>query len=123
MDGASDLREKAALYRRFLMQIDDADTTKALSEACEKLEADAARIDAQQGAAKRGEGREIYTSENGDRWSLILSSSGSPRILHQANAPAGAHRTEYEIDTFLTTSGRHTPQHQALLRLFTQLLT
>ena len=123
MGTAATLREKAANYRRLALQIDDARARDALTLAISRLDEEADRAEVEHSAARQTSGREIYASQNGDRWILSSTASGAPRVVHLANAASGGARTEFEIDTFLTTNGRHTPQHQGLLHLIAGLAT
>ena len=60
--------------------------------------------------------REIYTSSNGDSWSVGLESeSGRVFIKHDANVPSGGHTTEFEIEEFLK-GPPGSPEHQALMQ-------
>ena len=121
MGSPASLRDKAASYRRLSLQIDDAQAKEALTQAIGRLDEEADRAEAVEVAARRASGREIYASQNGDRWILVATASGTPRVVHLANDASGGARTESEIDTFLTTNGRHTPQHQGLLHLIARL--
>jgi hypothetical protein len=60
--------------------------------------------------------REIYHSNNGDRWFLSRDDDSRVFVLHQANVSSGGAATKIEIGDFL---GRGTvgPEHQALVRL------
>ena len=66
--------------------------------------------------------RELYTSPNGDRWSLARNSrTGRVFIRHKANLPSGGQVTDIEIGDFLS-EGRGHPEHQALLQLIGTLV-
>jgi hypothetical protein len=64
--------------------------------------------------------REIYQSENGDRWSLCHDEDGGPRIEHQGHLSSGGKRTRIAIGDFL--GGRSGPEHQSLSRLIGSLV-
>jgi hypothetical protein len=65
--------------------------------------------------------REIYHSENGDRWFLCRDDDGRVFVLHQANVSSGGAATKIEIGDFLGR-GRARPEHQALVRLIGDLV-
>ena len=66
--------------------------------------------------------RELYTSENGDRWSLARDSdSGRIFIRHEANAPSGGNVSDVEIGAFFAKGGSG-PEKQELLRLIGALV-
>lgn len=53
------------------------------------------------------ETRQIYTSPNGDRWSLARDSeAGLVFIQHEANLASGGQVTDMEIGEFLRRPGR-----------------
>jgi hypothetical protein len=60
--------------------------------------------------------REIYHSENGDRWLLCCADDGRTFVLHKANVSSGGKVTSIELEDFLGT-GKAGPEHQALARL------
>jgi hypothetical protein len=60
--------------------------------------------------------REIYHSENGDRWLLCRADDGRTFVLHKANVPSGGKVTSIELGDFLGR-GKAGPEHQALARL------
>jgi hypothetical protein len=64
--------------------------------------------------------REIYRSENGDRWFLCRDDDSRVFVLHQANVPSGRAATK-EIGDFLSR-GKAGPAHQALVRLIGDLV-
>ncbi len=67
------------------------------------------------------EARELYSSANGDRWSLVRDpGSGRVFVRHEPNAPSGGRTTDIGIGNFLV--GDHGPEHQALLRLIGTLV-
>jgi hypothetical protein len=65
--------------------------------------------------------REIYHSENGDRWLLCRDDDGRVFILHNANLSSGGKATKIEIGEFLAR-GKSGPEHQALSRLIAGLV-
>ena len=65
--------------------------------------------------------REIYHSENGDRWLLCRDDNGRVFVLHRANLPSGGTATEIELGDFLGR-GKAGPEHQALARLIGSLV-
>ena len=58
--------------------------------------------------------REIYHSENGDRWLLCRDDDGRAFVLHKANVSSGGTATKIE--------GKAGPEHQALARLIGRLV-
>lgn len=66
--------------------------------------------------------REVYASENGDRWHLGRR-VGSTRLFvrHQANLPSGGHVTDVELTAFLR-SRRSTPEREALMQVICDLV-
>jgi hypothetical protein len=65
--------------------------------------------------------REIYHSENGDRWLLCRDDDGRAFVLHKANVSSGGTATKIEIGDFLGR-GKAGPEHQALARLIGRLV-
>ncbi len=65
--------------------------------------------------------REIYHSENGDRWLLCRNDDGRVFVLHKANVPSGGMVTKIELGDFLG-GGKAGPEHQALARLIGSLV-
>src|SRR5436309_7279316 len=65
--------------------------------------------------------REIYPSENGDRWLLCRDDDGRVFVLHKANLSSGGTATEIELGDFLER-GKAGPEHQALARLIGSLV-
>jgi hypothetical protein len=59
--------------------------------------------------------REIYHSENGDRW-FLGRDNDDVFVLHQANVPSGGAATKIKIEDFLGRT-KNGPEHQALTRL------
>jgi hypothetical protein len=59
----------------------------------------------------------IYSSQNGDRWWLIRDdTSGRTVVRHEANQSSGGHRTDFEVEEFLSQAGSG-PEYAALRRL------
>jgi hypothetical protein len=66
--------------------------------------------------------RELYRSENGDRWLLIRDSeSGRVFVRHEANLASGGQVADIEIGAFITGVGQG-PEKQELLRLIGTLV-
>jgi hypothetical protein len=65
--------------------------------------------------------REIYHSENGDRWLLGRDDAGRVFVLHKANVSSGGTATTIELGDFLGR-GKAGPEHQALIRLIGSLV-
>src|SRR4051812_4220294 len=65
--------------------------------------------------------REIYHSENGDRWLLCRDDDGRVFVLHKANLSSGGTATEIEFGDFLAR-GKAGPEHQSLARLIGSLV-
>jgi hypothetical protein len=65
--------------------------------------------------------REIYHSENGDRWWLCRDDDGRIFVLHKANVSSGGTATKIELEDFLGR-GKAGPEHQALTRLIGSLV-
>lgn len=63
--------------------------------------------------------RELYSSPNGDRWSLARDpESGQVFVRHQANPASGRKTTDIAIAAFLSR-GPHGPEHQEFLLIGT----
>jgi len=60
--------------------------------------------------------REVYHSENGDRWLLCRADDGWTFVLHKANVSSGGKVTSIELGDFLR-KGNTGPEHQALASL------
>jgi hypothetical protein len=45
--------------------------------------------------------REIYNSENGDKWFLCRDNDGGAFVLHKANVSSGGTATKIELGDFL----------------------
>ena len=67
--------------------------------------------------------REIYLSENGDKWLLCRDEEEDGRVfvLHKANVSSGGTATKIELGDFLGR-GKAGPEHQALSRLIGRLV-
>jgi hypothetical protein len=65
--------------------------------------------------------REIYHSENCDRWLLCRDDDGRAFVLHKANVSSGGTATKIELGGFLGR-GKAGPKHQALARLVGRLV-
>jgi hypothetical protein len=65
--------------------------------------------------------REMYYSENGDRWFLCSENDGRLFVEHRANLASGGTVSRAEIADFLG-HGRAGPEHQALMRLIGSLI-
>jgi len=56
--------------------------------------------------------REIYHSENGDRWLLCRDDDGRVFVLHKANVSSGGTATKIELGDFLG-KGKAGPEHSS----------
>jgi hypothetical protein len=65
--------------------------------------------------------REIYLSENGDKWFLCRDEDGRVFVSHKANVSSGGTATKIELGDFLGR-GKAGPEHQALSRLIGRLV-
>ena len=65
--------------------------------------------------------REIYHSENGDKWFLCRDEDGRVFVLHKANLSSGDATTKIELADFLEI-GKAGPEHQALALLIGSLV-
>jgi len=63
--------------------------------------------------------REIYRSENGDKWYLGRGDDSGVFVLHKVNVSSGGTTTKIELSEFLGRSG---PEHQALTGLIGSLV-
>src|ERR1700686_2057790 len=68
------------------------------------------------GSQMSGHQREIYHSENGDRWLLCRDNDGRVFVLHKANLSSGGTATEIELGDFLG-KGKAGLEPQALARI------
>ena len=67
--------------------------------------------------------RTLYSSENGDRWSLArYPDTGRVFIRHTPNLPSGGQASDIELGEFLTRGGLG-PEKQELLSLIGSLVT
>jgi hypothetical protein len=68
------------------------------------------------------EARVLYSSSNGDRWSLVRDpGSGRVFVRHEPNGASGGQTADFDIGEFLIR-GVHGPEHQELLRLIGTLV-
>ena len=66
--------------------------------------------------------RELYSSANGDRWSLARDpGSGRVFVRHEPDPSSGGHTSDIEVGAFLSRDA-HGPEHEALLRLIGTLV-
>jgi hypothetical protein len=66
--------------------------------------------------------REIYSSQNGDRWLLAHEpDSGRVFVRHIPNLPSGGKPSDTELGAFLCERS-YGPQHEELLRLIATLV-
>ena len=61
--------------------------------------------------------RELYVSENGDRWDVCRDASGKLEVVHSANQASGGAVSTMDFATFLAQRHNLGPEHQALLSL------
>jgi hypothetical protein len=59
--------------------------------------------------------RQLYHSENGDRWFLCRDDDGRVSIWHKADVSSGGTATKIELGDFLRR-GNAGPEHQALTK-------
>jgi hypothetical protein len=64
--------------------------------------------------------RKLYSSSNGDSWSLCRDSHNRVFVLHRVNVPAGGANEIIELSDFLRLD-RSGPEHQALRQLIGSL--
>jgi hypothetical protein len=68
------------------------------------------------------EERTLYTSENGDCWSLCRDTlTGNVFVRHRPNEPSGGQASDHEVGAFLF-QGDMAPEKQELLRLIGELV-
>jgi hypothetical protein len=132
MSGEAWLHDGAELYRtaaerlrtpaerdRFLHCAAD------LSRIADWILANRASDGAATGAAEGGDLiqlREVYASENGDRWQLGRDvASRRVFVRHEANLPSGGRVTDVDLAAFLSGPG-HRPEHQALIHIIGNLV-
>ncbi len=66
--------------------------------------------------------RLLYSSENGDRWSLARDSgTGRVFVRHRPNLPSGGRASDIDLGAFLA-QGSLGPEKQELLRLIGSLV-
>lgn len=66
--------------------------------------------------------RELYSSPNGDRWTLTRDTgSGRLFVRHEANLASGGNVSDTDLGSFLTQGGVG-PEKQELLRLIGSLV-
>jgi hypothetical protein len=66
--------------------------------------------------------RELYSSSNGDRWSLARDlEADRVFVIHEPNAASGGNTSHIELGSFFNRGG-HGPEHQALMRLIGTLV-
>jgi len=65
--------------------------------------------------------RTLYTTSNGDTWSLCRNRSGEIVVHHQSNPLSGGEPLEIDLSTFLA-KGNQRPEHQALRQLIGELI-
>ena len=65
--------------------------------------------------------RALYTSSNGDNWSLQRNRDGNVVVSHQPNGALGGQQAEIDLGTFLAEANQG-PQHQALRQLIGELI-
>jgi hypothetical protein len=78
-------------------------------------------VDSQTGCTMAAQVRQLYTSPNGDIWSLSRSDGGRLAVLHEPNAPSGGAPSQIELSAFLKEDNRG-PEHQALRQLIGELV-
>ena len=64
--------------------------------------------------------KELYSSPNGDRWTLAQDGDGKLIVRHQPNRASGGIDSEIPVDIFLAHGG-HGPEHQALSAVLAEL--
>jgi hypothetical protein len=65
--------------------------------------------------------RTLYTSANGDVWSLCRNRKGEVVVSHRPNPPSVREPSEIDLGTFLA-KGNQRPEHQALRQLIDELI-
>jgi len=63
------------------------------------------------------ERRELYVSQNGDRWDVVRNGEGKLQVVHRANEASGGKVSVMDIGTFLSSHHNKGPEHQALIHL------
>lgn len=67
------------------------------------------------------EERTLYTSSNGDTWSLCRNRQGNLVVLHEPNKASSGKPSEIDLGTFLA-QGNQGPEHEALRQLIGELV-
>ena len=65
--------------------------------------------------------RTLYTSPNGDTWSLCRNRIGEVVVSHQPHLPSDREPSEIDLSSFLA-KGNQRPEHQALRKLIGELI-
>jgi hypothetical protein len=65
--------------------------------------------------------RALYTSSNGENWTLQRNRNGHVVVTLQRNGATGGQQTEIDLGTFLAEANQG-PQHQALRQLIGKLI-
>jgi hypothetical protein len=65
--------------------------------------------------------RMLYTSSNGDSWSLCRNQDGHLVVLHESNSKSGGKLSEIDLSTFLADRNQR-PEHEALRQLIGELI-
>lgn len=65
--------------------------------------------------------RALYSSSNGDTWSLCRNRHGHVVVLHEPNPASGGKPSEIDLGAFLAPRNNG-PEHQALRELISELI-
>jgi hypothetical protein len=65
--------------------------------------------------------RTLYTSANGDTWSLCRNPNGDVLVSHRPNRASGGKPAEIDLGSFLAKANQG-PEHQALRQLIGELI-
>jgi hypothetical protein len=65
--------------------------------------------------------RELYSSPNGDRWTLCRNLAGQLVVSHRPNLASGGRASEIDVEVFLSQGG-HGPEHQALTKALARMV-
>jgi hypothetical protein len=65
--------------------------------------------------------RTLYTSTNGDAWTLCRNRNGDVVVFHQPNRASGGKPSEIDLGSFLAKANQG-PEHQALRQLIGELI-
>jgi len=65
--------------------------------------------------------RTLYTSSDGDTWSLGRNRDGDVVVLHEPNKASSGKRSEIDLGTFLARRNQG-PEHEALRQLIGELI-